>query len=359
MRIPVRSGRSDRRAAGKGFLPSEMTALAFREGCEVVHTEVPPCRCRLEDPSLNGDPDLTRPRTEGRRDGLEHSGFEGALRLSGLVFRFRLLRSGLGAGGAPVWVSPSPHPACPAASHGRGPSPGSSGAGPHHLLRQWPPLEVRGGPPRSAPPLPPGPPSWPLLGDGGGVEPGLNLEGLHRRRVEGSAFLALFLVAWQWGPLPRRGRQKLLVQLHGAVPDHRPDEEGTKSEKLAWSGFSQAIGSVASSLTSTEALSLRSRARSVSGPSAPADRAAVQTALPWSSTVNCQCVPTISRVAELVAVSMGSVFLPHPMHFVAPFFTQGMVQQGQIQDVGSLPRGGSPGPRTPSQRACQPAVPGC
>ena len=30
MGIPVRSGRSDRRAAGKGFLPSEMTALASR-----------------------------------------------------------------------------------------------------------------------------------------------------------------------------------------------------------------------------------------------------------------------------------------------------------------------------------------
>ena len=65
-----------------------------------------------------------------------------------------------------------------------------------------------------------------FLGDGGDVEPGLNLEGLHRRRVEGSAFLALFLVAWQWGPLPRWGRQKLLVQLHGAVPDHRPDRGG-------------------------------------------------------------------------------------------------------------------------------------
>ena len=136
-------------------------------------------------------------------------------------------------------------------------------------------------------------------------------------------------------------------------------EEGTKSEKLAWSGFSQAIGSVASSLTSTEALSLRSRARSVSGPSAPADRAAVQTALPWSSTVNCQCVPAISKVAELVAVSMGSVFLPHPMHFVAPFLTQGMVQQGRPRMWAPCPGGGSPGPRTPSQRACQPAVPGC
>ena len=30
MGIPVRSGRSARRAAGKGFLPSEMTALASR-----------------------------------------------------------------------------------------------------------------------------------------------------------------------------------------------------------------------------------------------------------------------------------------------------------------------------------------
>ena len=121
-----------------------------------------------------------------------------------------------------MWVSPSPQPACPAASHGRGP--GSSGAGPHHLLRQWPPLEIRGGALHR----------FHLvrllgliLGDGG-VEPGLNLEGLRRRRVEGSAFLALFLVAWQWGPLPRWGRQKLLVQLHGAVPDHRPDRGGDK-----------------------------------------------------------------------------------------------------------------------------------
>ena len=30
MGIPARSGRSARRAAGKGFLPSEMTALASR-----------------------------------------------------------------------------------------------------------------------------------------------------------------------------------------------------------------------------------------------------------------------------------------------------------------------------------------
>ena len=161
--------------------------------------------------------------------------------------------------------------------------------------------------------------------------------------MEGSAFLALFLVAWQWGPLPRWGRQKLLVQLH----DHRPDRGG---DEVREAGLVRVLaghrvgGQLADVHRGTEL-----------------EVAAVQTALPWSSTVNCQCVPAISRVAELVAVSMGSVFLPHPMHFVAPFFTQGMVQQGQIQDVGSLPRGrfGSPGPRTPSQRACQPAVPGC
>ena len=46
--------------------------------------------------------------------------------------------------------------------------------------------------------------------------------GSDRSRVEGSAFLALFLVAWQWGPLFGWGRQKRLV----AVPDHRPDRGG-------------------------------------------------------------------------------------------------------------------------------------
>ena len=256
-----------------------------------------------------------------------------------------------GPGGAPVWVSPSPHPACPAASHGRGPSQGSSGAGPHHLLRQWPPLEIRGGPPLHR---------FHLvrllgliLGDGGGVEPGLNLEGLHRRRVEGSAFLPLFLVARQWGLSPGGAVRNASSSSMGQFLITARTEEGTKSEKLAWSGFSQAIGSVASSLTSTEALSLRSRARSVSGPSAPADRAAVQTALPWSSTVNCQCVP--SRVAELVAVSMGSVFLPTPCTSWRPSSPRARCSRGRSRMWAPCP----PGPHTPSQRACQPAVPGC
>ena len=65
-----------------------------------------------------------------------------------------------------------------------------------------------------------------LLGNSGGVEPGLDFESLHRRRVEGPAFLALFLVPRQWRPLPHWGRQEILVQLHGAVPDHRPDRGG-------------------------------------------------------------------------------------------------------------------------------------
>ena len=44
-----------------------------------------------------------------------------------------------------------------------------------------------------------------LLGDGGGVEPGLDFEGLHCRRVEGPALLALFLVTRQRGPFPHLG----------------------------------------------------------------------------------------------------------------------------------------------------------
>ena len=117
-------------------------------------------------------------------------------------------------------------------------------------------------------------------------------------------------------------------------------EEGTKSE---------------SSLTSTEALSLRSRARSVSGPSAPADRASVQTAFPWSSTVSCQCVPAISRVAKLVAVSIAA---PHALpgalgHGAAGadpgcgLLTQGAVLQAPIPQAGALAhllsRGAEPG----------------
>ena len=94
IRIPVRSGRSAR-------IPTQRDdrlglKVGVREGCEVVHAEVPPCRGRLKDPRLNGDSDLVGPRTERRRDGLEHSGLEGALRLSGLVLCLRLLRSGLG-----------------------------------------------------------------------------------------------------------------------------------------------------------------------------------------------------------------------------------------------------------------------
>ena len=93
--------------------------VRVREGREVIHAEVPPRR----GPRLNGNADLVGPRTGGRLAGLEHSGLEGALRLSGLVLAL------------------------------------ASSA-----VRQWPPLEVRGGPPRIAPPLPPGLPSWPPPG---------------------------------------------------------------------------------------------------------------------------------------------------------------------------------------------------
>ena len=174
-------------------------------------------------PQSQWRPDLTRPRTEGRRDGLEHSGFEGVFCLSGLVLRFRLLRIILGleelrCGSPPVrtqlvqqllteevqvQVLQEQAPTTPPSMAPRG------ALHRFHLVRL---LGL-------------------ILGDGGGVEPCLNLEGLHRRRVESSAFLALFLVAWQWGPLPRWGSQERLVQLHGAVPDHRPDGGGDEDRE--------------------------------------------------------------------------------------------------------------------------------
>ena len=136
-------------------------------------------------------------------------------------------------------------------------------------------------------------------------------------------------------------------------------EEGTKSEKLAWSGFSHAIGSVASSLTSTEALSLRSRARSVSGPSAPADRAAVQTALPWSSTVSCQCVPAISRWPSCSPCRWAPSSCHTPCTSWRPSSPRAWCNRGRSRMWVPYPGGGSPGPHIPGQRACQPAVPGC
>ena len=125
MGIPVRSGRSVRRAAGKGQRDDRLGfEVRVHEGREVIHAEVPPRRGRLKDPRLNGNADLVRPRTEGRLNGLEHSGLEGALRLSGLVLCLSLLR-GAGPAGVLAWASPSPHPAYPAVFRGRGPSPNS------------------------------------------------------------------------------------------------------------------------------------------------------------------------------------------------------------------------------------------
>ena len=92
--------------------------VRVREGREVIHAEVPPRRGRLKDPRLNGNADLVRPRTEGRLNGLEHSGLEGALRLSGLVLCLSLLRGGLGL--QEFWRGPPP-----AVFRGRGPSPNS------------------------------------------------------------------------------------------------------------------------------------------------------------------------------------------------------------------------------------------
>ena len=314
----------------------------MRDVRSFVHTEVPPCRCRLEDPSLNGDPDLTRPRTEGRR--------EGALRLSGLVFRFRLLRSGLGleelrCGSPPVrtqlvqqllteevqvQVLQEQAPILKFVEDRRG------ALHRFHLVRL---LGL-------------------FLGDGGGVEPGLNLEGLHRRRVEGSALLALFLVAWQWGPLPRWGRQKLLVQLHGAVPDHRPDRGG---DEVREAGLVRVLaghrvgGQLADVHRGTElevAGPVRVRAFGTCGPGRRPDRIAlvIHRQLPMRAR-HLQGGRVGRRVNGLRLLAA-----PHALR--GALLHPAWCSRGRSRMWAPCPGGGSPGPRTPSQRACQPAVPG-
>ena len=191
-----------------------------------------------------------------------------------------------------------------------------------------------------------------ILGDGGGVEPGLNLEGLHRRRVEGSAFLALFLVAWQWGPLPRWGRQKLLVQLHGAVPDHRPDRGG---DEVREAGLVRVLaghrvgGQLADVHRGTElevAGPVRVRAFGTCGPGRRPDRIAlvIHRQLGWPSWSPCQWAPSSCRT---------------PCTSWRPSSPRAWCSRGRSRMWAPCPGGGSPGPRTPSQRACQPAVPGC
>ena len=148
---------------------------------------------------------LVRPRTEGRLDGLEHSGLEGALRLSGLVLCLSLLRGGLGL--QEFWRGPPPvrtqliqqffaeevqvqilEELAPVASAVNGSSlefveDRSRSFHRCHLVCL---LGL-------------------LLGNSGGVEPGLDFESLHRRRVEGPAFLALFLVPPAMGASPPLG----------------------------------------------------------------------------------------------------------------------------------------------------------
>ena len=91
----------------KGIPTQRDDRLGLKEGCEVVHTEVPPCRGQLKDPRLNGDSDLVRPRTEGARAfwsrGRPSLVWPGALPSPPPQWS--------GPGGAPVWVSPIPQSA--------------------------------------------------------------------------------------------------------------------------------------------------------------------------------------------------------------------------------------------------------
>ena len=186
------------------------------------------------------------------------------------------------------------------------------------------------------------------------VEPGLDFESLHRRRVEGPAFLALFLVPRQWRPLPHWGLQEILVQLHGAVPDHRPDRGGDEVREaglvrvLACHRVGGQLADVHRGAELEVADPVRIRAFGTCGPGRCPDRVAL--------VIHCQ-LPV--RARHFQGGQVGRRVDGHPMHFLAPFFTQGMVQQGQIQDVGSLPRGRfsrPPYPRPARLPTCCPGV---
>ena len=193
-----------------------------------------------------------------------------------------------------------------------------------------------------------------LLGNGGGVEPGLDLEGLHRRRVEGPAFLALFLVARQWRPLPHGGRQELLVQLHGAVPDHRPDRGGDEVREaglvrvLACHRVGGQLADVYRGAELEVAGPVRIRAFGTCGPGLRPDRISlvVHRQLPVRARhfQGGQVGRRVNGVRLLAAPHALPGALLHPGHGAAG------------ADPGG---GGSPGPHTPGRRACPPAVPGC
>ena len=191
-----------------------------------------------------------------------------------------------------------------------------------------------------------------ILGDGGGVEPGLNLEGLHRRRVEGSAFLALFLVAWQWGPLPRWGRQKRLVQLH--EPDHRPDRGG---DEVREAGLVRVLaghrvgGQLADVHRGTElevAGPVRVRAFGTCGPGrrphCPGHPPSTANACPlspgWPSWSPCQWAPSSCRT---------------PCTSWRPSSPRAWCSRGRSRMWAPCP-GAVLQARAPSQRACRPGV---
>ena len=198
-----------------------------------------------------------------------------------------------------------------------------------------------------------------ILGDGGGVEPGLDLEGLHRSRVEGSAFLALFLVAWQWGPLPRWGRQKRLVQLH----DHRPDRGG---DEVREAGLVRVLaghrvgGQLADVHRGTElevAGPVRVRAFGTCGPGRRPDRIAlvIHRQLPMRARhlQGGRVGRRVNGLRLLVAPHALRGALPHPGHGAAGadpgcgLLAQGAVLQAPVPQASALAnllsRGAEPG----------------
>ena len=195
-----------------------------------------------------------------------------------------------------------------------------------------------------------------LLGNSGGVEPGLDFESLHRRRVEGPAFLALFLVPRQWRPLPHWGRQEILVQLR---PDRGGDEvrEAGLVRVLACHRVGGQLADVHRGAELEVAGPVRIRAFGTCGPGRRPDRIAlvIHCQLPMRAR-HLQGGQVGRRVDGLRLLATPHALpgaLLHPGHGAAGadpgcgFLTQGAVLQAPISQASALAnllsRGAEPG----------------
>ena len=168
--------------------------------------------------------------------------------------------------------------------------------------------------------------------------------------VEGPAFLALFLVPRQWRPLPHWGLQEILVQLHGAVPDHRPDRGGDEVREaglvrvLACHRVGGQLADVHRGAELEVAGPVRIRAFGTCGPGRRPDRIAlvIHCQLPVRAR-HFQGGQVVRRVdgLRLLATPLPGALL-HPGHGATGanpgcgFLTQGAVLQAPISQASAL-----------------------